>query len=82
MYDESSGSEDEGDTLPQESLLLNPMEEEEILVEAYLPNIHNQVSFHDPYAHFLQTSKEGSKVLLNNMLLKKTFDPSLNFFRK
>ena len=68
MYDESSGVEDEGDTLPQESLLLNPMEEEEILVEACLPNIHNQVSFHDPYAHFLKTFKEGSKVFVSSML--------------
>ena len=41
IYDESSSSEDEGDTLPQESLLLNPVEEGEILVEAILPDIHS-----------------------------------------
>ena len=71
IYDESSSSEneeDEGDSLSQESLSLDPMEEEEILVEACLPNIHSQVSFHDPYAHFLQTFEEGSKVFLSSML--------------
>ena len=67
-YDESSSSEDEGDTLPQESLFLGPVEEEEILVEACLPNIHNQVSYHDPYVHFLQTFEEGSKGFLSSML--------------
>ena len=44
------------------------MEGKEILVEACLPNIHDQVSFHDPYAHFLQTFEEGSRVFSNNML--------------
>ena len=41
IYDESSSSEDEGDSLERESLLLDPVEEEEILVEASLPNIHS-----------------------------------------
>ena len=68
IHNESSGSENEGDTLSQESLLLNPMEEEEILVEACSPNIPSQVSFYDPYAHFLQTFEEGSKVFLGGML--------------
>ena len=36
IYDDSSSSEDEGDTLSQESLSLDPVEEGEILVEAYL----------------------------------------------
>ena len=67
-YDESSSSEDEGDSLSQEILLLDPVEEEEILVEASLPDICSQVSFHDPYAHFLHTFEEGSKVLLSSML--------------
>ena len=75
-YDESSSSEDEGDTLPQESLLLNPVEEGEILVEASLPDIHSQVSCHDPYVHFLQTFEEGSKVFLSNMLQTER-----NFFK-
>ena len=44
------------------------MEEDEILVEAHLPDIHNQVSFHDPYVHFLHTFEEGSKVFLSSML--------------
>ena len=68
IYDESSSSEDEEDSLSQESLILDPVEEEEILVEASLPNFHSQVSFHDPYAHFLHTFEEGSKVLLSSML--------------
>lgn len=41
-YDGSSSSdneEDKGDSLSQESLALDPVEEGEILVEAYLPNI-------------------------------------------
>ena len=64
IYDESSSSEneeDEGDSLPQESLLLDPVEEEEILVEAYLPNIHNQVSFHDPYAHSCKNLRKDQR---------------------
>ena len=68
IYNDSSSSEDEGDTLSQESFLLSPVEEEEILVEACLPNIHSQVSFHDPYAPFLHTFEEGSKFLLSSML--------------
>ena len=48
------------------------MEEEEILVEASLPDIHSQVSVHDPYAHFLHIFEEGSKVLLSNMLQAET----------
>ena len=71
IYDESSRSEseaDEGDSLSRKSLILDPMEEEEILVEASLPNIHSQASSHDPYAHFLHTFEEGSKVLLSSML--------------
>ena len=71
IYDESSSSEneaDKGDSLSQESLILDPVEEEEILVEAYLPDIHSQVLFHDPYAHFLQTFGEGSRVFLSSML--------------
>ena len=71
IYDESSSSEseaDEGDSLSQESLILEPVEEEEILVESSLPDIHNQVSYHDPYAHFLHTFEEGSKVFLSSML--------------
>ena len=68
VYDESSSSEDEEDSLLQESLILDPVEEEEILVEACLPNIHSQVSFHDPYAHFLHILEEGSRVFLSSML--------------
>ena len=44
------------------------MEEEEIMVEAFLPNIHNQVSYHDPYAHFLQKFEEGSMVFFSSMM--------------
>ena len=44
------------------------MEEEEVLVEACLLDIHNQVSFHDPYVHFLETFEEGSRVFLSSML--------------
>ena len=71
IYDESSSSEneeDEGDSLFQESLILDLVEEEEILDEACLPDIHNQVSFHDPYGHFLQTFEERSRVFLSSML--------------
>ena len=71
IYDESSSlenEEDEGDSLSQESLVLDPVGEGEILVEACLPNIHNQVSFHDPYVHFLQTFEEGSKVIVSSLL--------------
>ena len=69
IYDDSSSSEDEGDSLSQESLLLDPVEEEGILVEAKLPEIHSQVSFHDPYVHYLHTFEEGSKVFLSSVLL-------------
>ena len=71
IYDESSSSESEadgGDSLSQGSLILEPVEEEEILVEASLPDTPSQVSFHDPYAHLLHTFEEGSKVLLSSML--------------
>ena len=55
-------------SLSLESLLLDPVEEEEILVEASLPDICSQVSFHDPYAHFLHILEEGSRVFLSSML--------------
>ena len=76
IYDESSSSGDEGDSPSQESLLPDPVEGEEILVEASLPDIHSQVPFHDPYAHFLHTLGEGSKVLLSSMLQTQR-----NFFK-
>ena len=76
IYDESSSSEDEGDTLLQESLILHPVEEEEIMVEAGLPDIHSQVSFRDPYERFLQTIEEGSKVWISSMLQTER-----NFFK-
>ena len=79
IYDESSSSENEeneGDSLPQESLVLDPVEEEEILDEACLPDIHNQVSFHDPYDHFLNTFEKGSRVFLSSMLQTER-----NFFK-
>ena len=74
IYDESSSSEDEEDSLLQESLILDPVEEEEVQVEACLPDIHNQVSFRDPYAHFLHIIEEGSRVFLGSMLqIERTF---------
>lgn len=76
IYDESSSSEDEGDSLSQESILLDPVEEEEILVGASPPYICSQVSFLDPYAHFLHIFQEGSKVLLSSMLQTR-----INFFK-
>ena len=76
ISDESSNSENEGDTLSQESFLLHPVEEDKILVEACLPDILNQVAFHDPYVHFLQTFEEGSKVFLSSMLQTER-----NFFK-
>ena len=44
------------------------MEEKEvILVETYVPIIHNQVPFQDPYDDFLKTFEEGMKIFSNSM---------------
>ena len=74
VYDDSSSSEDnedEEDFLSQKNLFLDPMEEEVTLVESYLSNTHNQLLFQYPYAHFLQTFREGSKVI-KSILLQTT----------
>ena len=42
--------------------------EEVILVETYLPKIHNQVLFQDPYARFLKFFEEGIKVASSKVL--------------
>lgn len=74
VYDEFSNlddSEDEEDCLPQKNICLDPVEKEEvILVETYLPKIHNQALFQDPYAHLLKEFKEGIKVLRSSVLPK------------